>query len=277
MIGSDMIAHLLDEDVAGGDVTTDALGFGHRAGEMLFKARGPMVVAGIGVSRKMMAGLDVALYAADGDRVEAGTLLLRAHGPAAELHLVWKASQTLMEVLGGIATATADVVAAARAANPAIRVATTRKTVPGARRLSQLAVRAGGGIIHRAGLGETVLVFAEHRAFLPDWSLARLAEHLRLAQPEKAIGIEVDTLDEGKAAADAGFDVIQLERFSPDDVARLAAYVAGRTPRPRLGAAGGVHPDNAGAYARAGADLIVTSWPYTAKPRDVSVTLRPLG
>ena len=66
MIGSDMIAHLLDEDVAGGDVTTDALGFGHRAGEMLFKARGPMVVAGIGVARKMMAGLDVALYAADG-------------------------------------------------------------------------------------------------------------------------------------------------------------------------------------------------------------------
>lgn len=277
MIGADMIDRLLYEDIAGGDVTTDALGFGKMPGVMRFRARGPMVLAGVDVVVRMMAGLHVTLSARDGDRLAAGALILEARGAAADLHLAWKASQTLLEVLGGIASATAEIVAATVAAGAPIPVATTRKTVPGARRLSQVAVKAGGGIVHRLGLAETVLVFAEHRAFLPDMSFSDIARRLRRTQPEKALGIEVGSFEEATTAAAAGFDVIQLERFTPDDVARLVAHIADWPVKPRLAPAGGIHPDNAGAFAKAGADLIVTSWPYTARPRDVAVELRPLA
>lgn len=273
MIFASQIERLLAEDVDGGDITTEGLGICGCAGRMTFTARGDMVVAGIDVARRMMEGLDVSLHAGDGERVAAGTLLLEARGSAGDLHRAWKATQTLMEILGGIATATRALVEAATSVDPGVRVGTTRKTVPGARRLSQLAVKAGGGVLHRQGLGETVLVFAEHRAFLSDLPLDALAARLRRAQPEKSLGIEVGDIEEAVAAADAGFNVLQLEKFSPDDVRCLADRLHGRRNPPLIAAAGGINPDNVGAYVAAGAGFIVTSWPYTARPRDVSVRI----
>lgn len=275
MILDSDIDRLIAEDVAGGDVTTDALGFGKSPGVMTFAARGAMVVAGIDVARRMMDRLEVEVFAEDGDRVAAGTPLLTARGTAGELHRVWKVSQTLMEILGGIASATRAVVDAVESVDPAVRVGTTRKTVPGARRLSQLAVKAGGGVLHRQGLAETVLVFAEHRVFLPDLDLAGMAARLRRSQPEKSLGIEVSSIDEAMAAAEAGFDTLQLEKFSPDGVRQLAERFSGWARRPLIAVAGGVNPDNAGDYVRAGAGFIVTSWPYTARPRDVQVRIFP--
>lgn len=281
LIGPVEIAALLGEDAAHGDITTEALGFGDAPARMLFRARGRLVVAGSAVARDLLAAAGatrVTLAASDGDVCADGATLLTADGPAAALHRGWKAAQTLLEILAGIAGATRALVEAATTVDAAVRVATTRKTVPGARRLSQLAVQAGGGILHRQGLGETILVFAEHRAFLADLRFADLAARLRQRQPEKALGIEVATLDEAVAAAAAGFDVIQLEKFTPDAVAALAARLPSAGPgqrAPLLAAAGGIHPGNAGDYVRAGARLLVTSWPYTARPAEVAVTLAP--
>lgn len=276
MIGLSEIERLLAEDAADGDVTTEALGFGARSGIMTFRARPELTLAGVEVARAMMAGLAVELHAADGDRLAPSAPILTARGPAADLHRVWKAAQTLLEVLCGIATATRALVDAVEAVDPTVRVATTRKSVPGVRRLSRLAVKAGGGILHRHGLAETVLVFEQHRAFLEGMDFAAIARHLRQRQPEKALGIEVATLAEALEAAEAGFDVIQLEKFRPDDIATLTDRLGDRPHRrPLLAAAGGIHPDNAAAFVAAGAELIVTSWPYTAKPADVAVRIQP--
>ncbi len=267
MIARADIDRLLAEDVPAGDLTTDALGIGDRPGRMAFAARGDMVLAGADVAAKMLDGLAVTLLASDGARLPAGAPILEARGPAADLHRTWKVAQTLLEILSGIASATRSVVEAAAP----IPVATTRKTVPGARGLSQLAVRAGGGILHRHGLSETILVFPEHRLFLAGESLADLAARLRRAQPEKALAIEVSTVDEAAEAAMVGFDVVQLEKFAPEAVADLVARLPARGRRARLAAAGGIDPGNAAAYVAAGADLLVTSWPYTARPRDIAV------
>jgi len=261
------IDRLLAEDVPAGDLTTDALGIGDRPGRMAFTARSDMVLAGAEVAARMLDGLTVAVHARDGDRLSAGAPILEARGAAADLHRAWKAAQTLLEVLCGIASATRAVVDAAAP----VPVATTRKTVPGTRALSQLAVRAGGGILHRHGLSETVLVFAEHRLFLAGESLAEIAARLRRTQPEKALAVEVGTIDEAAEAAVAGFDVVQLEKFAPEAVAELVARLPAKGKRARLAAAGGIDPGNAAAYGAAGADLLVTSWPYTARPRDVAV------
>ncbi|NEV78829.1 ModD protein, partial [Rhodopseudomonas sp. BR0C11] len=136
------------------------------------------------------------------------------------------------------------------------------------------AVKAGGATMHRLGLSETVLVFGEHRGFL-DEPLDATVARLRATLPEKKLITEVASIDAALTAAEAGFDVLQLEKFAPADVATLIQQLAGRPSRPVIAVAGGVNAGNAAAYAEAGAEVLVTSAPYTAKPRDVQVRITP--
>ncbi len=273
------IERLIAEDVPSGDLTTEALGIAGEAGRITFRARGPMVVAGIEIAADMLrqCGASVDVWLPSASRAEAGQILLEGFGTAAALHRGWKSAQTLVEILSGLASAARAVVDAVEAVNPAVRVACTRKTWPGARTLAHLGVKAGGALLHRTGLSETVLVFAEHRAFRHDETLPVLLARLRHGAPEKKIVIEVGSVDEAKAAIAAGFDVIQLEKFAPERVAQVSEIARAAWNNPLVAAAGGLHPGNAGAYAQAGAGLIVTSWPYTAPPADVQVTLEPQG
>lgn len=266
---------ILDEDTLNGDLTTAALGFAAVPGVMHFSARAAQVVAGIEIARGLidLCGGEAELFVRDGDRVPAGTPLLRAEGSAGALHRAWKSAQTTLELLGGIASAAREVVEAAVHDGRRAPVACTRKTFPGARRLQLAAIRAGGAIAHRTGLSETVLVFAEHRVFLADLPLVALVERLRTGAPEKKLVIEVASPEEAEIAAGAGFDVVQMEKFTPAAVAEAVRRVKARAPGVVLAAAGGIDPTNAGAHVAAGADMLVTSWPYVARPRDVQVTM----
>lgn len=266
---------ILDEDTLHGDLTTAALGFAAVPGVMHFSARAPQVVAGIEIARGLidLCGGAAEVFVHDGDLVTAGTPLLRAEGPAGALHRAWKSAQTTMELLGGVASAAREVVEAAVHDGRRAPVACTRKTFPGARRLQLAAIRAGGAIAHRTGLSETVLVFAEHRVFLADLPLVALVERLRAGAPEKKLVIEVASPEEAEAAAGAGFDVVQMEKFTPAAVAEAVRRVKARASGVVLASAGGIDPANAGAHVAAGADMLVTSWPYVARPRDVQVTM----
>lgn len=268
----DELAGLLRDDVPNGDLSTDALGIGGQTGRVDFLARQAMRVCGIEEAARMfnLAGAQAETLCASGTSVPAGTPLLRATGSAASLHHAWKAAQILVEWASGIASSAAAIVAAAGE----VPVACTRKNAPGTKALSAKAVRAGGATMHRLGLSETLLVFAEHRLFL-DETPAQTVARLKRRQPEKKVVVEVATPDEATLWAGAGADVLQLEKFTPDQVAQW------RTARADfsgvlLAVAGGVRADNAGAYAAAGADLLVTSSPYFAPPRDVQVTFARL-
>ena len=214
---------LLAEDVPHGDLTTEALGIGDLEGEMAFAARDPMVLAEAESAASLleMAGCQVSLRARSGDRLAPGATILVAEGTAAALHRGWKVAQTLIETWSGVATAARAIVDAAAAVAPHIVVACTRKTVPGTKSFAVRAVRAGGAAVHRLGLSETVLVFAEHRAFLAGEPLAETVRRLRHAAPEKKLVMEATSIGDAKAAADAGFDVIQAEKFSPRQFAEL--------------------------------------------------------
>ena len=266
---------LLADDVPYGDLTTQALGIGDAPGEMTFAARDAMVVAEAESAAALLelAGCRVALATKSGTALAAGAKILAASGPAAALHRGWKVAQTLVEIWSGVATAARAIVDAAAAVSPDVVVACTRKNVPGTKSYAIRAVRAGGAVMHRLGLSETVLVFPEHRAFLGGETLQDTVRRLRRAAPEKKLVVEVSTVDDGAAAAAAGFDVIQAEKFTPADVAALAGRLASANPRPLIAAAGGINPDNAAAYAKAGAGILVTSWPYLARPRDVQVRI----
>lgn len=270
-----MLDELLGEDAPYGDLTTEALGMvGKRARlHMFLRAEG--TVCGVEVAEALFrkSGAEAVRLVASGARVPAGGAILSAEGAADCVFAAWKVAQTLVEYLSGIATLTADIVAAARLVSPDVAVVTTRKTLPGAKAQMIAAIRAGGAFPHRLGLSETLLVFPEHRVFLDD-AVERIAA-LRRAMPEKKVVVEVKTPEEAAALLPAGPDILQCEKMSPQEIRAVVSLVEEAGAPALVAAAGGVNLENAGAYAGAGARILVTSAPYWAKPADVRVVIDP--
>jgi molybdenum transport protein len=213
---------LLADDAPYGDLTTQALGIDHVPGQMNYYARDAMVLAEAESAAALLeiAGCQVSLATTSGATLASGSKILAAEGPAGSLHRGWKVAQTLIEIWSGVATAARAIVDAAAAVSPTV-VACTRKNVPGTKSFAVRAVRAGGAVMHRLGLSETVLVFPEHRTFLTE-PLAETAMRLRRAAPEKKLVIEVTSVEDAVEAAGAGFDVKQAEKFSPSHIGRIA-------------------------------------------------------
>jgi len=273
-LSSSALDALFAEDVPYGDLTTLALGIGAVPGRMVFRARGAMRLCGTEEAAGLIerAGGRISDACPSGADLAPGDTILSATGPAEALLAGWKVAQTLVEATSGIATAAARIVAAARAVDPGVSVACTRKTFPGTKALAIKAIVAGGALPHRLGLSETVLLFPEHRAFLPGLTLAEIVAGLRRTCPERKIVVEVTAADQANEAAAAGADVVQLEKFTPAQVADTAQTIGTHCV---VAAAGGVNAANAAEYARAGARVLVSSSPYWAPPADVAVTIAP--
>ena len=274
------IDFLLDEDARFGDLTTRLLNIGGKPGRITFTARKELVLCGSDEASQLLTSLGAAVKftAKAGTHCGNGALLVKAEGTAEALHAGWKTAQTLMEWASGIATQTHEIVSAARASAPRIQIHCTRKAIPFTRRLSQKAVIAGGGEIHRLGLFDTIMLFDEHRAFSErPADLKAIIDKMRERIPGRTVTIEVTSEGDAFRAADAMADVIQLEKFAPSAVARVVHGIQKRADgRPVIAAAGGINAQNAGDYTRAGADTLVTSAPYYAKPAEIQVCLAPL-
>jgi molybdenum transport protein len=268
----DALAQLLREDAPHGDLTTQSLHFGDMPGRVTMAARQAMVVCATEEAARLfeLSGAHVQIHSPSGSHVLAGAPLLSAQGSAATLLLVWKVAQTLIEATSGIASEVGRIVTGLRAAGHQQPLACTRKAFPGTRALAAKAVVSGGGVMHRLGLSESLLLFPEHRLFV-DASVDDTVGRLRRAQPEKKLVAEVTDLEEALVLARAGTEVLQLERFSPDAVRQCRLTLHAAHLHPTLAVAGGVNASNAVAYAQAGADVLVSSAPYHAPPRDVEV------
>lgn len=280
LIPDDRLLAMLREDVPYGDATTLGLGIGDRHGQAVFRTRTTitaccveeaeriMQLAGCGTTRRL---------AASGAQVEAGADLLVVEGQAAALHRGMKVAQTLIEITSGIATRARRILCAAREGRAGIMVACTRKHLPGAKDVMLKAIMAGGCVPHRLGLSDSVLVFAQHRAFLGRTPPHLWVAQLRAAQPERKIAVEAESVDEAVWFAGAGIDSLQLDKLAPEQVADAVRAIADLPRRPLLAVAGGVNEHNAAAYAAAGADLLVTSAAYAAAPADVSVSVTEIS
>ncbi|WP_374317123.1 ModD protein [Aquabacterium sp.] len=262
----------LKEDAPYGDLTTQTLSLGKVSGHIVFAARQPMTVCGAEEAVRLfeLCGASARIGAPSGRHVLAGGELLFAQGPAPALLLAWKVAQTMMELASGIASEVARIVTELRAAGHQLPLACTRKTFPGTRSLMVKAVLSGGGVMHRLGLSDSLLLFPEHRIFV-DADMDDMVGRLRRAQPEKRLVVEVTTLEEALTLAASGAEVLQLERFSPDAVRQCKTTLHASHLHPLLAVAGGVNASNAVAYAEAGADILVSSAPYHAQPKDVEV------
>ncbi len=276
-IDDDELRRWLREDAPHGDLTTRALHLGDRAGQLRFEARTSMRVAVVEEAARLfeLCGCDAIVVRGSGSEAQPGDPLLTATGPASGLLLAWKVAQTAVETASGIASEAARIIALLRDAGFGQPLACTRKNWPGGRALAARGVWAGGAVMHRLGLSETLLVFPEHRSFLAPTEFVSSTKALRSAQPEKKLVVEVGSVDEAMSFAQAGAEVLQLERFSPAALTALRQRLDALGLRPLLAPAGGVTAANALDYARAGADFLVSSAPYFAPPADVKVVIGP--
>lgn len=276
LLPDERLLDMLREDVPYGDLTTRGLGIAERRGTAVFRTRATVTACCVEEAERLMllSGCTAARrMASSGAQVEAGGDLLVAEGDAAALHRGLKVAQTLMEVTSGVATGARRILCAARQGRPGIAVACTRRHLPGTKDAMLKAIMAGGCVAHRLSLSDSVLVFAQHRAFLGRTPPHLWVAALRAAQPERKITVEAESVDEVLWFAAAGVDAVQLNKLSPEQVADAVRAMASLPKRPLVVVAGDVTEANAAAYAAAGAGLLVTSAPYAAAPADISVTL----
>ena len=265
-IVGDAVARALAEDLGrAGDITSAAtIGAAVQARAVLV-ARRAGVIAGLPLlvetCRQVDPGIGVELMAADGDRVEAGAIVARLTGPARGILTAERTALNFVGHLSGIATATrrlVDAVAGTRA-----RIADTRKTTPGLRALEKYAVRCGGGVNHRFGLDDAILIKDNHIVAAGGvgaavWAARTHASHM------VTIEVEVDTLAQLDEALDAGAQVVLLDNMSPAELVTAVARIGGRAVAE---ASGGITLEGVRAVAEAGVDVISSGWITHSAPR----------
>lgn len=273
----------IEEDVPYIDLTCEVLDIRNQPGEMEYFTRESCVLAGTDIARRIMRNLDceVLTSSKDGQLVSAGQAFFTVRGAAADLHAAWKVCLNVFDHLSAVATKTRSMVDEVHAVNPECEVLTTRKSMPGAKDLLTCAVMAGGAFPHRLGLSETVLVFEQHLSFFGGFN--RFVEELPRIKArcvEKKLFVEADAqraIALARASSDGhGVDGIQLDKVPVPELAELVRRIREIDPRITIIAAGGINLQNAGAYAACGVDGLATTAPFTAKPVDMSVRMKPL-
>ncbi len=268
------MARALAEDLLPlGDLTASLLPAGARASAALV-ARGPGVLAGRRCAEEAFAQVDPLVHlewaADDGDAVAPGQVLAQVSG---RLTSVLTAERTALNFLGhlsGVASLTRRYADAAAGANPATRVWDTRKTTPGLRALEKAAVRAGGGLNHRASLSEGVLVKDNHLAGM---SISDAVASARRCWPGRLLEVECDRLGQVEEAVAAGAGLVLLDNMAPEQVRACVSLVRDQAAVGTLvEVSGGVTLDSVAAYARAGADLVsVGAVTHSAPALDVGL------
>jgi nicotinate-nucleotide pyrophosphorylase (carboxylating) len=269
------VAAALEEDLgAAGDITTDAIVPPHAQGNAAIVARTAGVIAGLDLAEAAFRTLDpdtrLVRIIEDGGKVEGGGTIAHISAKTRALLTGERTALNFLGRLSGIATLTAAFVKAVE--GTAARIACTRKTTPGLRALEKYAVRAGGGINHRFGLYDAVLIKDNHIAAAG--GLANALERLRARSGHLVkIEVEVDTLGQLEEALRFPIDAVLLDNM---DVATLRQAVKLAAGRVVTEASGGVTLENVREIASTGVDLISVG-ALTHSPRSLDSSLEWQG
>jgi len=267
-----IISTALDEDIHTGDITTQALQLVPRRVSAFLKAKEEMVVCGLQVAERLFKALDPDVVFSseysDGDRVSSGTILATFTGDAALLLQGERVALNLMQRMSGVATLTSQYVHAVKGTKA--RIVDTRKTTPGLRVLEKYAVRVGGGINHRTGLYDGVLIKENHIV-----AAGGIGEAIRRARSYIShtlkIEIETESLEDVREALAAGADIIMLDNMDINTMIDAVKIIAGRS---LVEASGGVNLSSVRAIAETGVDIIsVGALTHSAPSMDISMLL----
>jgi nicotinate-nucleotide pyrophosphorylase (carboxylating) len=253
----DPIAAALKEDIGQGDITTDFFvpETLHATGRIT--AREKAIVAGTGaaaeVFRRVDPSVDIQLLRPEGDEVVSSDIIIEVRGLARSILKAERVALNFLQRLCGIATLTRQFVDAV--GNDRAKILDTRKTTPGLRALEKAAVVAGGGVNHRFGLYDMVLIKDNHLATFGGLSsFADRIHQLREERPNIRIEVEADDLEQARAFAEVdGIDVILLDNMTP---AQIREAVALRKDNIQFEASGGITLKNVKRIAATGVDYI---------------------
>jgi nicotinate-nucleotide pyrophosphorylase (carboxylating) len=265
------VAAALEEDLGSvGDITTDAVIPAESHGEATIVARKAGVIAGLDLAEAAFKSLDpearLTRVVLDGGKVEAGGTVAKVSGKTRALLTGERTALNFLGRLSGIATLTATYVAAIQGTRA--KIVETRKTTPGLRALEKYAVRCGGGMNHRFGLYDAVLVKDNHIAAAGGLANALQKLRARVGHLVK-IEVEVDMLDQLEEALHFPIDAVLLDNMDAETLQRAVALVKGRVVTE---ASGGVTLENVGAIAKTGVDLIsVGALTHSARSLDSSL------
>ena len=280
-----LIVRLLEEDLAGGDLTTEAcvLPSARAVGNAV--ARRPLVVAGGEVFERVFVAIDPEVRCEtlipDGQLVETDAVLWKVRGPARSLLMAERTALNLVQRMSGTATLARRFVDALPAGSTT-RIADTRKTTPGLRALERYAVRCGGAHNHRDDLGSAVLIKDNH--IVAAGGIDSAVSRARARAPHTSrVEVEVASLSQLDEAVAAGADVIMLDNFSLEDVGRAVDRVRREQPgdrarglarRPPIEVSGGITLDRIGELARLGVDVISAgALTHSAPAADIALDL----
>ena len=251
---NEFVTGTLAEDLGiGGDVTSAATMRGDARFTAAIIAREPIVVAGLDIAGAIFRALDpdveIAELASDGDRIDAGAVLMRLDGNARAMLAAERSALNTLQHLSGVATLTrryVDAIAGTRAT-----LLDTRKTIPGLRVLDKYAARMGGAQNHRMRLDDGVLIKDNHVAACG--GVAEAVKRAKAANTGLEVQVEVDRIDQIEPALAAGADRLLLDNMAPPMLREAVERVGGRVP---LEASGGVTLETVRAIAESGVDFI---------------------
>lgn len=267
------IREYLSEDIGSGDITSELVVPATQRAKGRIVAKETCVLAGATEAAEvfMELGAKAVQKRKDGSYVEKGDVVMTVSGPARALLAGERLALNFIMRMSGIATVTRGLAEMCREVNPEVRVAATRKTVPGFREFEKRAVALGGGDPHRFGLHDSVLIKDNHIRIA-----GGVREALRRARKSsftKKVEIEVENEKDAFAALEAGADIVMLDNFPPAEAGRLYRALKKRRPDIVVEVSGGITPANIRGYAGA-ADIISVGWiTHSVRSADFSMEM----
>lgn len=269
-----LVQEALAEDLGTGDATTLATIPPDANAVAFMRARQRIVVAGLQFAeaafRKLSPSVSIRWHSRDGKSEPAGADLLEVRGPARALLSAERTALNFVQRLSGIATLTAAYVG--EVMDTPVQILDTRKTIPGWRQLEKYAVKCGGGINHRMGLYDLIMIKDNHLAALRDArpnAIAAAVEKARAAYPHLRVEVEADTLEQVKQAVAAKADIILLDNMTPQELREAVKLTNGAC---ETEASGGATLANIRALAETGVDYIsVGALTHSARAVDVGL------
>lgn len=264
----------LEEDIGDGDHTSDACIPASAQGKAQLLVKEAGIIAGVDLAQQIFSRFDPNLHVEvlipDGNKIEVGDIILTVQGSSRSILKTERLVLNFMQRMSGIATKTAQYNKLLEGTNT--KLLDTRKTTPLLRELEKMAVKIGGGVNHRFGLFDMVMIKDNHidmAGGIPQ-AIERVQHHLKSINKELKIEIEVRDFSElNQALAVGGFHRIMLDNFHPDDEKKAVQLIAGRF---ETEASGGITETTIRAHALAGVDYIsVGALTHNIKSLDLSL------
>lgn len=268
-------SRFMEEDIGPGDITSELVIPSRARAKGRIISKEACVLAGAKEASEVFRelGAKTVMKKKDGSRIKRGDVVIEVRGTARALLAGERLALNIIMRMSGIATLTDSLVRMTRKVNPKVRVAATRKTTPGFREFEKRAVVLGGGLPHRMGLYDAVLIKNNHIRIA-----GGVREALKRAKKRsrgRRVEIEVETPEQARTALENGADIIMLDNFPPEEAARLSKELKRRRPSVLIELSGGIRPENIARYAPA-ADIISLGWlTHSVRSIDFSMKIEP--